>query len=742
VKPRLSITLQVTLVFVLFAAILLMGAGMFAYNSGRDALQAATTADLLSVVNEKQAALDDWIKERLMDIAVPAGLPRVLDDLADLTAAPDSPKARAARDHLVRDLKPRTGPGKEFLMLFVMDPESGKVLAATDPREEGTFREDRAYFVNGKNGPFAENPYNSLGLQGPAMTVAAPLRSADGRLLGVLAGHANLDTINAIISRRTGTHQSDDAFLVNTSNLLVTQPRAMTDPAVLRRGIHTEPVRRCLAGQNGTMLADDYRGVPVIAVYRWMPERRLCLIVKIDQAEAFAPSRAFGQTLAIFGALALLVASALAAGMARIGTRSILALQAGATRFGRGELDVRLPETSRDELGDLARAFNRMAADISERAAALRESEERFRTAFEYSAGGMCLTGLDGRLLQVNQTMSDMLGRTKEDLQGTPFNDITFPEDRAIGTEAIHRMLSGETPSAAFEKRYLKKTGEPIWAHVTSALFRDSSGEPLHFITQIEDITERKRAEEEIRQLNTELEQRVAARTADLAERNRQMETFTYSVSHDLKAPLRGIDGYSRLLLEDYYESLDEEGRTFLKTIRHAADQMRQLIEDLLAYSRMERRSLASNKVHPLGLVQTLLAERTEDINTRNVSITVNMPDVVVRADPEGLAQVLRNLLDNALKFTGKIPDPHIEIGGQEKEKYCILWVRDNGIGFDMRYHDRIFEIFQRLHPAEDYPGTGIGMAIVQKAMERMGGRVWTESAPGKGAVFYLEVPK
>jgi signal transduction histidine kinase len=220
------------------------------------------------------------------------------------------------------------------------------------------------------------------------------------------------------------------------------------------------------------------------------------------------------------------------------------------------------------------------------------------------------------------------------------------------------------------------------------------------------------------------------------------METFTYSVSHDLKAPLRGIDGYSRLLLEDYHDRLDEEGRTFLTTIRQAADQMRQLIEDLLAYSRMERRSLASNEIRPLAMVQTLLAERTEDIHTGKVIVTVEMPDCVVKADPDGLAQVLRNLLDNAIKFTGKVPEPHIEIGGQEQEKSCILWVRDNGIGFDMRYHDRIFDIFQRLHPAEDYPGTGIGMAIVQKAMERMGGRVWAESAPGKGATFYLEAPK
>jgi signal transduction histidine kinase len=194
--------------------------------------------------------------------------------------------------------------------------------------------------------------------------------------------------------------------------------------------------------------------------------------------------------------------------------------------------------------------------------------------------------------------------------------------------------------------------------------------------------------------------------------------------------------------LDDYSERLDEEGRTFLKNIRSATDQMGHLIEGLLAYSRMERRSLASNQVHPLALVQTLLAEQAEEVTARGVRVIVNMPDVVIKADPEGLGQVLRNLLDNALKFTGKSSDPHIEIGGQEKEKTCVLWVRDNGIGFDMQYHDRIFGIFQRLQKADDYNGTGIGLAIVQKAIQRMGGRIWAESAPGKGATFYLEVPK
>ncbi len=238
-----------------------------------------------------------------------------------------------------------------------------------------------------------------------------------------------------------------------------------------------------------------------------------------------------------------------------------------------------------------------------------------------------------------------------------------------------------------------------------------------------------------------ELEQRVAARTAELAARNRELETFTYSVSHDLKAPLRGIDGYSQLLLEDHSASLNDDGRAFLHTIRRATMQMNQLIEDLLAYSRLERRPLQAAQVNLKSLVGSILAERTHVITARGVAVKVDMADTIVVADPDGLTMALRNLVDNALKFTDNSASPIIEIGGQTDSNACIIWVKDNGIGFSMKFHSRIFDIFQRLHRAEDYPGTGIGLAIVRKAMERMGGKTWAESEPGQGATFYLEIP-
>jgi signal transduction histidine kinase len=266
-------------------------------------------------------------------------------------------------------------------------------------------------------------------------------------------------------------------------------------------------------------------------------------------------------------------------------------------------------------------------------------------------------------------------------------------------------------------------------------------GQPCVLVAS-SDITERKRAEEALNQLNAELEQRVADRTSALDSKARELETFTYSVAHDLKAPLRGIEGYSRLLLEDHLDGLDEEGRAFLGAIRRSTERMNQLIDDLLAYSRIERRALSSEPIELLPFVETLVEERRTELKERRINLTMEVNGSVVIADAAGLSQALRNYLDNAIKFTSETSEPRIEVGAEETEKSCRLWVRDNGVGFDMKYHDRIFEIFQRLHRLEDYPGTGIGLAIVRKAMERMGGRAWAESGEGRGATFYLEITK
>jgi len=527
-----KLTPRITLFFVLFAATLLSTMGLLAYESGRNSLRSAVISELQSTALEKQAALDSWESERQGDITRIAASPNVFAYISDLVLTQTgSPEAQMARDRLVTEIQPSV-TGGEFLTLLVMDPQTGEVIASTDPAEEGKFQEDRPFFINGRLAPYVQNLYYSVTLQRPAITTSAPVRAPDGQLLAVLAGRLDLDEMNAIIGRRTGLHQTDDTYLVNTSSLLVTQPRFITDPSVLQRGVHTEAVRNCLAQASGDIDQLNYRGAPTITVYRWMEEQGLCLIVELDEQEAYAPARAFGGTIANASALAMLVAAGLAVVLSRNLTRPILALQAGAARFGRGELDVRLSETSRDEFGQLAHDFNEMAATIrqkeaqlrsyaaelelkvEERTKDLRDSEERFRSTFEQAAVGIAHVSPQGKFLRVNQRFCALVGYSEEEMLTSTFQNITHPDDLDADLENVQRVLADEIKTYAMEKRYIRKDRSNIWTNLTMSLVRTVASEPKYFIAVVEDITERKQAEENI---HRQLERLRALHTIDQA---------------------------------------------------------------------------------------------------------------------------------------------------------------------------------------------------------------------------------
>lgn len=379
--------------------------------------------------------------------------------------------------------------------------------------------------------------------------------------------------------------------------------------------------------------------------------------------------------------------------------------------------------------------------DIEEQCRAARvlaTSEAKFRGLVERSIVGVYLI-VHGRLMYVNPQLQRWLGYGERDLTGMEVREIVHPADIALVQQRLRERIEGGHPDANYVFRLLRADRSHFPVEVFGSRI-DLDGQPA-IIGIMLDITERQAAYEEIQRLNAGLETRVAERTAQLAAVNKELETFAYSVSHDLKAPLRGIDGYSHLLLEDHAASLNEEGLLFVNNIRAGVAQMGRLIDDLLAYSRIERRSLQRIPLDLARSVEGILAERAGDERLARVRLRRAVPAITVMADPDGLAQVLRNLIDNAIKYSAAATAPDIEIGARQEAGTCLLWVRDNGIGFDMQFHERIFEVFQRLQRAEDYAGTGVGLAIVRKAIQRMGGRVWAESAPGCGACFYVELP-
>jgi light-regulated signal transduction histidine kinase (bacteriophytochrome) len=251
----------------------------------------------------------------------------------------------------------------------------------------------------------------------------------------------------------------------------------------------------------------------------------------------------------------------------------------------------------------------------------------------------------------------------------------------------------------------------------------------------INDITDRRRAEEEIRRLNADLEERVAKRTAELEVANKELEAFSYSVSHDLRAPLRAMDGYSQAVLEDYGPQLPEEGQRYLHTIRSSAQRMGALIDDLLAFSQLSRLPLHRQTVDTPRLVGAALEELRSQYEDREIDFRIGkLPSC--HGDPALLKQVWLNLLSNAVKYTQKRQAAIVEIGFRQDNGQGVYFVSDNGTGFDMRYGHKLFGVFQRLHRADEFPGTGVGLAIVQRVVHRHGGSIWAEAEVDRGATF------
>lgn len=371
---------------------------------------------------------------------------------------------------------------------------------------------------------------------------------------------------------------------------------------------------------------------------------------------------------------------------------------------------------------------------------ALQESEERFRSTFNQAAVGMALVAPDGQWLMVNQRLCEILGYSRAELLQQTFGQTTHPQDLQREIVQFREMMAGTINSYSIEKRYIRKDGRMVWVNANKSAMRGPQGQIGDCIAVIEDITARKMAEEEVRQLTNTLERRVAERTAQLQEANRELESFSYSVSHDLRAPLRHIDGFAQLLVRQAESSLDVKGLHYLKTITDTVKHAGSLVDDLLAFSRMGRSEMRHSIVDVNRLVREVQASLEPDTAGRTVEWRVGDLSAV-QADPAMLRVVFQNLLSNALKFTRGRQPACVEVGCQEQDSEVVFHVRDNGVGFDPKYADKLFGVFQRLHRPEEFEGTGIGLANVRRVVSRHGGRVWAESALDRGATFYFSLP-
>lgn len=452
---------------------------------------------------------------------------------------------------------------------------------------------------------------------------------------------------------------------------------------------------KAVMGFEGVVEGTDYRNIPVVGILTRIPDLPWYMVAKVDKEEILFPLKKYVFLIIIVVVLLILI------------NASVFGFWIWAARKNAEE--------------------------------ALRESEDKFKYVFDHSVIGKSITLPSGEI-HVNKAFCDMLGYTQEELEKTKWQIISHPGDLDITQKNLNLLLTGENDSVRFIKRYIHKNGSVVWADVGSALRRDKEGNPLYFMTSINNITERKTAEFQIKKLNEELEQRVNLRTEQLEVANKELEAFSYSVSHDLRAPLRSVHGFTKILLEDYETKLDEEGKRICGIISSSATQMGALIDDLLSFSRIGRNNLNPSLIDMKKMTGMAFEGMTSPTERSRIKLKIgNLYSVF--GDVTLLGQVWINLISNAIKYTSKKISPEILIGSQLDGDMINYFIKDNGVGFDMQYAHKLYGVFQRLHGESEFEGNGVGLAIVQRIILKHGGKVWAEAEDGKGATFYFSLP-
>ncbi len=368
--------------------------------------------------------------------------------------------------------------------------------------------------------------------------------------------------------------------------------------------------------------------------------------------------------------------------------------------------------------------FSKITRDLTD----IMNAEEQARNFFSLSLELLCIAGVDGYFKVLNPAWENTLGFTQAELCAKPFLDFIHPDDLAVTVEAAKR-ITAEQPLNHFENRYRCKDGSYRWLLWKVALSADA--QLMHCAAT--DITQLKQTAGEIAGLNKTL----PLQNLKLATANKELEAFSDSVSHDLRAPLRSIDGFSKAILEDYTDKLDSTGQDYLNRVRASSQRMGHLIDDMLNLSRVSRGDLRNEPTNLSQIAREVVEECRTSSRDRDVHVEIT-DGLIALADPRLMRIVLTNLLGNAWKFSGKTAAASIEFGCSSESGQTEYFVRDNGAGFDMAYVSKLFGAFQRLHSDKEFPGTGIGLATIQRIIHRHGGNVRAQSKPRAGATFYF----
>ncbi len=610
---RKSLVARLVFYFLLLSLLTVSLLGSIAFTQARNALQESILDRLRVAATLKEDALNQWVNDQLQTFFLFSQYPLIRLRTAVLLNQEESEPEYQAAYATLSEIMSLAEDKPEWQELFILS-DKAEILLSTEKSHEGDYRILDRYFTDGRLGTYIQKVYPSPITFIPTMTIATPLPDDSGERAGVLAMHLNLQRMDEIVLERTGLGAGSESYLVDRFNVFISGEGFGREE--YPRGVHSVGIDAALQGKDDSGLYVNYRGVPVLGVYRWIEDLDMALLIEMPQREAFAPARRLAWVILSVG---LGVAILLTVGiylLARRIARPVLKITKAAVRVAEGDLASRAPVLTEDEIGVLAHTFNHMT--------------ERLRFLYE-------------------------------DLE--------------------------------------------------------------------QEIAERKRTEEQRKALIEELETK-----------NAELERFTYTVSHDLKSPMVTIRCFLGLLEKDIAKEDHVRMEQDIKMILSASETMQRLLDELLELSRIGRLVNPSEEIPLEELVREAIDLVTGQIAERDVDVVVTPDLPTVYGDRLRLLELFQNLIENAVKFMGPQPEPRVVIGANRDGEETVCYVRDNGIGIDPQYHEKVFGLFNRLNPSSE--GTGIGLALVKRIVELHGGRIWIESeGEGEGATFFFSLP-
>jgi PAS domain S-box-containing protein len=718
-----------TFVSLVVAAVAIAVGGTWLYRDQGRRLREAAERELEAIVTLKAREITAWRKERLGDAAILSDSPALhraaRRSIAESAPDPDFEAHVLALAHRYGYADVLLVDASGNLRWSLRRQHSEKLHAAGREALRIAFQEHKAVLSDLHAAPEDGTPH---------LVAVAPIWDTDGAPLGATVLVSDATTaLFPMISGWPTPSATAETLLVRRDGpdvLFLNELRHRPHTALRLRLSADDPDLPgaiALRGLSRTVVGRDYRGEPVLSAMTSVPGSNWYVVAKVDLAEALATWRFRSSSIISMGVVLTLLALALTA--------------------------VVWQRSDRSHYRQLAEA---------ERAA--RVSEARLGVALEAAHQGTYDLDLETGSARVSDEYARMLGYEPATFEETNalWIERLHPEDREMAVAAFRSYVAGTTPAYRVEFRQRTRSGSWIWLiSLGRVVERDEQGRPLRMLGTHTDITERKTAEEELRRVSSELERRVEERTAQLdrtvaelrdreallasradalLEANKELEAFSYSVSHDLRTPLRAIEGFARILLEDHTAALNPEGQRLLGVVRSNIRKMASLIDDLLELARLGRQALKLTPVDMGALARAVADELLTEEASKGVELVIGaLPPA--HADAVLVRQAFANLIDNALKYSAPKRPSHIQVRGNAEGDEVVYSVEDDGVGFDMAYADKLFGVFQRLHSARDFEGTGVGLALVKRIVTRHGGRVGAEGRVGEGARFWFTLP-